>query len=259
MTKSFSIGSDDTNNLVLKDAGVSKNHAKLFAKGERFTLRDLDSQLGTFVNRQRVKEKYVVCGDTISIGKVDLEIVDPLDEILGADDGVPYWSLIGDSSWLTGQEFPIIVQKFKPVTIGRGNQCDIVIPGTHLSRQHAQFSMRNDVLTVSDLDSVNGTFLNNKKIKFAQIKPGDRIRFDVYSFRVFGPGIKLPSSATTQFKAIDEKSLSDSGLGKQWRTKPTSPGNRNEQSDSTRKKKLAWIAALLVLGFFIVLVYATFN
>lgn len=261
MEKTFSIGSGDENHLVIQDESVSKVHAKLLNHGETFTLRDMGSPAGTYVNGQRINEKEVACGDLLKIGAVELEIIDPLDETQGDAGDRTYWSLIADSSWLSGQEFPVIAEENESLIVGRGTQCDIVFPGTHLSRQHAKFTIKPDHLVLRDLGSANGTFLNDKKIEEANVRAGDRIRFDVYSFRVFGPGIELPQSATTRFPAIDEKklTLSDTGGPKQWKTKPTSPGNRQEPSYSTREKVTAWIAAIAVIGFFIAVSYAVIQ
>lgn len=261
MEKTFSIGSGDDNHLVIQDESVSKVHAKLLNHGETFTLRDMGSQAGTYVNGQRINEKEVACGDLLRVGAVELEIIDPLDEAQGDTGDRIYWSLIADSSWLSGQEFPIIAEENESLVVGRGTQCDIVFPGTHLSRQHAKFTIKPDHLVLLDLGSANGTFLNDKKIDQANVRAGDRIRFDVYSFRVFGPGIELPQSATTRFPAVDEKKLvlSDTGGPKQWKIKPTSPGNRQEPSYSTREKVTAWIAAIAVIGFFIAFSYAVIR
>ncbi len=258
MEKNFSIGSGDENNLTIQDESVSNVHAKLINNGDTFTLRDMGSQTGTYVNGKRINEKDVACGDVITVGAVELEIVDPLDETQGGQEDRTYWSLIADSSWLSGQEFPIIAEENDSVIVGRGTHCDIVFPGTHLSRQHAKFTVKSDHLVLRDLGSANGTFLNDKKVDRAEVRAGDRIRFDVYSFRVFGPGIELPQSATTRFPAIDEKklALSDSHGPKQWKVKPTSPGNRQEPTYSTREKATAWIAAIAVIGFFIAVAYA---
>lgn len=261
MEKTFTIGSGDENHLVIQDDSVSKTHAKLLNHGETFTLRDMGSQAGTYVNGQRINEKEVACGDLLRVGTVELEIIDPLNEARDDTGDRTYWSLIADSSWLSGQEFPITAEENESVIVGRGTQCDIVFPGTHLSRQHAKFTVKTDHLELRDLGSANGTFLNDKKIEQANVRAGDRIRFDVYSFRVFGPGIELPQSATTHFPAIGEKklALSDTGGPKQWKIKPTSPGNRQEPSYSTREKVTAWIAAIAVIGFFIAFSYAVIR
>ncbi len=246
MEKAFSIGQASKNHLTIDDASVSLQHARIINQGETFLLKDLGSEHGTFVNNQRITQKNIVCGDEIRIGKVSLKVVDPLEE----HNGEEYWSLIADSSWLSGQEFPVIGQPDDTVTIGRSTQCDIVFPGTHLSRLHAEITINYSSLTIKDMGSANGTFVNDRKVNSAQVYAGDRIRLDVYSFRVFGPGIHLPKSATTTMQAIPASidELERSQQQKQWKSKPTSPGNREEINLYKKHYKQAIVAGIVGLG-----------
>jgi len=47
-----------------------------------------------------------------------------------------------------------------PATLGRGAQCEIVIPVRDVSREHVRFERCGDVWTVQDLGSTNGCRLN---------------------------------------------------------------------------------------------------
>jgi len=197
----------------------------------------------------------VACGDEISIGGVDLQVIDPLETTQSSDQ--PYWSLIADSSWLSGQEFPIESPQGKPLTLGRGSQCDVVVAGTHLSRQHAEIIVGEKHLTIRDLSSANGTFVNGKRITEAKIKPGDQVKLDVYSFRVFGPGIDLPSSSTTaRYSAISENESEKSTTEgrKNWKIRPTSPGNR-EEIEPRGSKIFTLISASVILSLFVFALY----
>ena len=57
----------------------------------------------------------------------------------------------------------------------------------HLSRHHARLKVTPDGLSVEDLDSSNGTFVNGKKIASAILLPGDELSFDTLKFRINGP------------------------------------------------------------------------
>ena len=253
MEKSFSIGRDTSNNLVIDSESVSANHAKIIRRNNVFTLKDMGSESGTFVNNARVTQKNIVCGDKLRFGDISLRVVDPFEQ---NPDG--YWSLIADSSFLSGQEFPLTFSADTPsITIGRSKECNLIIAGTHLSKRHVSLSLaENNHVKIEDLNSTNGTFLNGKKVIQAIAKAGDQLRFDVYSFRLFGPGIDLPDASITQpgtNTLLDETSDSNNNGNKFWKTRPTSPGNR-EETDYNKRSILVTVVGIWMvaaLGSFI--------
>lgn len=48
------------------------------------------------------------------------------------------------------------------VTVGRGGDCDLQISDTYLSGRHARFANDDGDLTVEDLESTNGTYVNQE-------------------------------------------------------------------------------------------------
>jgi DNA-binding NtrC family response regulator len=69
------IGKRETNELVLADKTVSRNHIEIEYSADSFLLRDLGSTNGSFLNGSRVKEAYLSPGDLIKIGNTTLEFV----------------------------------------------------------------------------------------------------------------------------------------------------------------------------------------
>lgn len=51
-----------------------------------------------------------------------------------------------------------------PLTIGRAREATITLPHTLVSRKHCEISEQDGLLFVKDLNSLNGTFLNNEQI-----------------------------------------------------------------------------------------------
>ena len=62
------------------------------------------------------------------------------------------------------------------MTIGRG-AVDIVLRSTAVSRSHAKVSARGQIYAITDLNSVNGTFVNGARVVgTAPLKLGDRVQ-----------------------------------------------------------------------------------
>jgi len=66
--------------------------------------------------------------------------------------------------------------KDDPMTFGRGDEADIQITDERMSRQHFVVGARDDKFFVRDLNSTNGTFVNNSRITEQDLKPNDKIR-----------------------------------------------------------------------------------
>ncbi len=63
------IGRGEENNIVLNIAEISRTHSVLTRGEEGYIIKDLDSTNGTFVDKKKVGEKYLLKpGDTIMLG-----------------------------------------------------------------------------------------------------------------------------------------------------------------------------------------------
>src|SRR5579883_440702 len=72
------IGRVGGNDIILPEAGVSRQHARLERSGTRCILVDLGSLNGTLVNNERIEqERDLVDGDVIRIGRTSLQISIP--------------------------------------------------------------------------------------------------------------------------------------------------------------------------------------
>ena len=64
----------------------------------------------------------------------------------------------------------------KPLLIGRDETCDLSLQDKGASRQHAELFKIGDMCFVRDLDSKNGTFVNDNRISEEMLRDGDRIQ-----------------------------------------------------------------------------------
>ncbi len=60
--------------------------------------------------------------------------------------------------------------------IGRGEDSDIVINDPETSRKHCAIDIYENKFVIRDLESTNGTYINDTRIKEDLLKEGDRIR-----------------------------------------------------------------------------------
>jgi pSer/pThr/pTyr-binding forkhead associated (FHA) protein len=65
-------GRHPDSHIFLDDVTVSRRHAEFYRHGARFTVRDVGSLNGTYVNRERIEEAELTGGDEVQIGKFRL-------------------------------------------------------------------------------------------------------------------------------------------------------------------------------------------
>ncbi len=65
-------------------------------------------------------------------------------------------------------------------TIGRSPDCDIFLDDVTVSRRHAVVSRKNGELMIEDLGSLNGTFLNRRRIESGALTDGDELQIGKY-------------------------------------------------------------------------------
>lgn len=70
---SLTIGRSHTNQIILKDAKISRQHAELKVQGGECILIDLNSSNGTAVNGQKVHEHILATNDEIQVGDFVLQ------------------------------------------------------------------------------------------------------------------------------------------------------------------------------------------
>ena len=66
------IGRRPVSDIFLDDVTVSRRHAEFYRSGSRFTVRDVGSLNGTYVNRERIEETDLTGGDEVQVGKFRL-------------------------------------------------------------------------------------------------------------------------------------------------------------------------------------------
>jgi len=101
-----------------------------------------------------------------------------------------------------------------PAVIGRESAATLCLPDASVSRRHSQIERDGEEFIVTDLDSLNGTFVNDVPVKRRTLAHGDRVRIGNSQFLFLRHDGDIPSgSSEVQFD--DSRSLT--GATKQFR------------------------------------------
>jgi two-component system, NtrC family, response regulator HydG len=116
--------------------------------------------------------------------------------------------LVAIAGKLQGTVLPITDS---PAIIGRESAATLCLPEGSVSRRHSQIERDGDDFVVIDLDSLNGTFVNDVPIKRRTLEHGDRIRIGDSHFLFLRHEGDVPSeSSEVQFD--DSRSLGGSTI-----------------------------------------------
>ncbi|MFN8186840.1 MAG: FHA domain-containing protein [Gaiellales bacterium] len=66
------------------------------------------------------------------------------------------------------------------LTIGRSPECDIFLDDVTVSRRHALLTRREGGFVVEDQGSLNGTFVNRRRVDVKELEDGDEVQVGKY-------------------------------------------------------------------------------
>jgi pSer/pThr/pTyr-binding forkhead associated (FHA) protein len=66
------------------------------------------------------------------------------------------------------------------VTIGRSPESDVFLDDVTVSRRHARLVRRDDGYWIEDLGSLNGTFVNRRRVEAQALTDGDEVQIGKY-------------------------------------------------------------------------------
>jgi pSer/pThr/pTyr-binding forkhead associated (FHA) protein len=192
---SIGLGRGLTNDIVLADLRVSREHARLECNPHGCSIVDLGSANKTHLNGKAVERSRLQPGDLISLGssrlryetsapaedlgltrldsEADVELT--LDrEILPTalnETGIPRLVVFTqEGTW----EVPL--DGAEAVTIGRADDNGLVLDRALVSRNHAQVVRQGKAWHLSDLGSTNGTWYRGQSVEEVELSDGDAFR-----------------------------------------------------------------------------------
>lgn len=123
------------------------------------------------------------------------------------------WKLQAITGEITGQEISVD----RDMLVGRHQDADVLLQAAEISRRHAALLLKDQLLWVQDLNSSNGTFINDIRIEQEkQLHDGDIVQFASFKFSVLAPAkeiLDLPEieAEPVQTAALTQD-LSDQGM-----------------------------------------------
>ena len=212
LAQEIRIGRGPGNELLLEGPNVSRNHASIAQMEGQYYLTDLGSGNGTWLNGSPVtpNEKNLLRhNDLIRIDPYHLRFlagphpaesvveeeentdadvleIKLLKKVLDAIDTetVPSLEVLngvaeGKRVFLTGET--------EEITIGRDPNCEFPVNEHVISRNHAKVIKQWGGVLIRDLDSKNGTYVNNRRVVEEPLHDGDRIALGTIVFLYRNP------------------------------------------------------------------------
>ena len=119
----------------------------------------------------------------------------------------------------------------RPVTIGRAPDNDIQIDNLAVSNYHARVYVEAGSLVVEDLNSLNGSFLNDMRVERAMLKDGDQILIGKHEILVDqGHDAAVPLDAQRKAPAprVDETMILDTEQRRKLLEMAVASGERSQ-------------------------------
>ena len=220
------VGTASDCTIVLAAPGVAAHHAEIETRAGQTVVRALDASAPTVLNgRQITQETPLKPGDLVLFARVGCRVssdrpavatAPPPSARKSADEAartrvrntLPKYMLRGVSGATFGKTFALTGS----MVIGRQADSDIPVPAEEISRHHARLQVTADGVLVEDMNSANGTFINDKRVQNGLLKPGEELRLDTVRFMLVAPGMDAKQQATAA-RAEPAKAETKSGGG----------------------------------------------
>jgi pSer/pThr/pTyr-binding forkhead associated (FHA) protein len=145
---------------------------------------------------------------------------------------------------------PVLIVKFEgsvlkkvatnggSITIGRGPDNSIPIDNLAVSNRHAEIRSEQGGLVVEDLNSLNGTFVNNQRVKRSALKHGDVVSIGKHSIQVDesahgeSPDVHRPAANAKATPHVDETLVLDTEKRRKMMQDMAAAGERSQITPS---------------------------
>ncbi|MCE5334412.1 MAG: ATP-binding cassette domain-containing protein [Desulfobacteraceae bacterium] len=161
--------------IVLTGEGILPKHARLFSTANGLQIEPMSDAAVSINGKDITAPAPVNDGDWLALGPImfQVRLGKKHEEKKHAQPVQPH----------AGNQ--VILQ------IGRLPECELSIPSPLVSRNHAKMHFQNGKLVLQDLNSTNGTFVNEKRIFTPTVlNPGDKVEIAAFAFTFTGEALQ---------------------------------------------------------------------
>ena len=204
----FIIGRKSPSDIIINDDKISSQHVQIIHnENNEIYLIDLKSSNGTFINGKQINPGVpypITEQDQIVLASSSIQLTfnpDNFQPISAQKDDLAKKRALGSTN---------IMERLNAkgkVIIGRSSECDVVLPDqTTVSRKHASIELKQGRIYITDLGSMNGTFVNGKNVKGTiEIQQNDKIIIGRNLIQLIGKAIDLSSELAIKAVGISKK------------------------------------------------------
>jgi len=182
----YQVGRAEDNALILPDIAVSRRHARITVTPSHVLVEDIGSGNGTYVRGRPIRRQEIEDADEVLIDPFLLVFSVPpvpaVPEAVGSSETGPRLDVLSGPGMRS--TYPL---SGMGLTLGRSEQRDVVLPDPAASRRHAEVFQQDGRWYLRDFGSVNGTWVNNQRVREHALQDGDRIRIGTVEMRFVDP------------------------------------------------------------------------
>lgn len=185
--KSFTIGSKRSCDLVIKSSLVAPEQFKCICKDDVWYVEDLTPEgfkSEALIGGKRFRRPIVKLDNELTIRKTGEK---------KSKDDIRITIVKKISRRRSGSKVDL---SQKTITlVGRNPACDIVVDNPMVSEKHFHIIYDEKTCFIEDLHSINGTYVNNRKIRRAELKDYDRISIPSAAYTFYDKKLLFSTSA----------------------------------------------------------------
>lgn len=266
------IGRSSECDITIDSELLSRRHAEISIVDGELRIVDLGSSNGTFLNGKKIEEASANAGDELRFDQQTFIIVGPSNAAsnngAAEDENTMLRPQVEDNTVIAAAQDPNATLVMSPADqpteviatpqvlsllveqtnflheprialqgkfcqIGRGQNNDIVLSDSSVSKKHAQLAFNNEQWVITDLNSSNGVLINDQRTEDAILQNGDRVKVGRLEF-LFESDNDVTSGERLASVLFDE------ATSQQHKAGPAQASDRDKSSPkakSSRKEK----------------------